>query len=195
MGFTVPVYFSSFKHRDKTKTHAWSTNAAVERAQTSWVFFTRADYILDWGIVNEFVQIADKKPEDWNGFITSYGFHLNHDIGHVNFTNWRHVDEFPRHLPGVLIDYSKVDTGVWMMPKAGFNAVGGLDERLSAWGHAQTHFQHKLWEAGTEFVVIPKTMFFHPLHSAERDLDLANRQIAEIGADLRGMWARHPGVY
>lgn len=187
--FKIPVCFGSFKHGDDSKTHAWSTNIAARCVETSWVFFTRADYILESGIIEQFQQIAEQKSSDWNGMITSRGLHLAVDVGVVNQSGWRHAEAFPM-LSGSVINYTEVDTGVWMMPKRAFDAVGGLEEKLTAWGHAQTHFQHKLYLSGAEFVQVPKIMFFHPLHSAPRDLDLANRQLADIGIDLKEMWLR-----
>lgn len=195
MDFRVRTYTSSFKHGDSSRTHAWSTNVAVDRAETSWIFFTRADYILEVGALDRFIRVVQSKPEKWEGFVTSGGKHLSVDVGMVNGTNWRTAERFPSHLPGTLIDYTEVDTGVWMLPKATFRAVEGLDERLTAWGHAQTHFQYKLHQKGVEFVVIPDVLFYHPLHAAPRDLDLAHKQIAEIGVNLQEMWQRHPGVY
>jgi hypothetical protein len=192
--FPVPVCFSSSKHGDPSKTHAWSTNQAVALAQTSWVFFTRADYLLESSALEQYCTYMRAEPEGWSGVITSYGKNLLVDIAAVEQANWRNTVVFPP-VPGNVIDYSEVDTGVWLMPKRVFDSVEGLDERLMAWGHAQTEFQHRLHKSGVTFHCIPRVLYYHPLHGAERDLDLGHRQLAEIGQDLKEMWRRHPGVY
>lgn len=189
----APIRLVSMKHGDATKTHAWSTNTSVRTTTTSWIFFTRADYLLEPGALQQYLCVMQSKPAGWRGFITSYGMHLSQDIAQIEATHWREMDHLS--MRGTLIDYGEIDTGVWLMPRVTFESVGGLDERLTAWGHAQTHFQHKLHESGAELVCIPKILYYHPLHSAQRDLSEAHRQLAEIGGDLKTMWNRHPGVY
>lgn len=186
--FPVPVQFLSFKHGDSSKTHAWSTNVAVRQAHTPWVFFTRADYLLDFNALEKFSEIA-RTGHDQDVFITSHGCHLQEDVLVCEATAWRQAG--PRIFHGVIFDYTSIDSGVWMTQKSTFDAVGGLDERLTAWGHAQTHFQHKLYKAGVEFARIPEVLFYHPLHAGPRDLALAHQQLQDIGVDIRQLWARH----
>jgi hypothetical protein len=69
-----------------------------------------------------------------------------------------------------------------------------LDESLTVWGHAQTLFQYQLHEKGVEFVRIPEVLFYHPQHSAPRDLNLAHQQLRERGVALDKLWARHDGA-
>jgi GT2 family glycosyltransferase len=90
--------------------------------------------------------------------------------------------------------YTVIDSGVWMARRAAFWHVGGLDEALAAWGHAQTHFQWKLHTSGVEFVRIPEILFYHPLHAAERDIALAHEQLRGIGIDIHKMWERYEGA-
>jgi hypothetical protein len=92
------------------------------------------------------------------------------------------------------VDYAAIDSGVWMLPRALFDAAGGLNEELSAWGHAQTHFQYKLSQMGAAFACIPRVLFYHPQHGAARDIDLAHSQLRGIGCDINKLWARHTGV-
>jgi len=99
-----------------------------------------------------------------------------------------------RSLPGSEGDYTHIDAGVWMMRRDSFDRVHGLDERLSAWGHAQTHFQHKLFQSRVEFYRIPEPLFYHPMHAGDRDIELAHRQLAEQGLILQEMWARYQGA-
>lgn len=186
--FPVPVVFSTDKHGNKDRTHAWSTNKAVCHVETSWVLMTRADYLLAFDVVEKFVKERDRHHQDWDGFITGYGSHLSLDIKACDQEDWR--ERGPVTLPGTWYTYTDVDTGVWLARRDAFDRVGGLDERLTAWGHAQTHFQWKLYQTGTEFVQIPEVLFFHPDHGGEKDLDLAHRQLAELGVDLREMWSR-----
>jgi hypothetical protein len=185
--FTVPVVFRSFKHGDPTRTHAWSTNMAVRDASTPWVFFTRADYILDQHAVAKFWAIAAAQGEDWNGFVTSNGKHL-----HACVEDCRTLDLAT--APGVEFSYTCIDAGVWMARRSTFDHVGGLNERLSAWGHAQTHFQYKLHAAGTECVRINETLFFHPAHGGERDIAKAHADLAGIGVTAQELWQRYDGV-
>jgi glycosyltransferase involved in cell wall biosynthesis len=195
VGFKVPVRFFSFKHGDATRTHSWSTNVALSMVRTPWVLFTRADYLLDFDALRKFAYVVRGKPSDWNGFVTGNVYHLNIDIGACERTSWR-VDgpRVLRAMPGAEADYTHIDAGVWMTRLESFDVVGGLNEKLTAWGHAQTHFQWKLSLAGVDFVRIPEVLFYHPLHAAERDIGVAHQQIAERGVDLRKMWARYEGA-
>jgi len=191
--FPVPALVISSKHGNPKRTHSWSTNRAVHEVQTPWIFFTRADYLLDSGILQNWVEVVEARGQQWNGFVTSNTRHLAVDIGEVEKTNWR-VDSFAlRRLPGMETDYGDIDSGVWLTTKAAFDAVGGLDEGLTAWGHAQTHFQWKLFHAGVETVCFAGPMVYHPLHSAPRDIELAHKQLADQGVSLREMWQRHSG--
>lgn len=194
--FPMPVFVGSFKHGDKTKTHSWSTNRAIDESPTEWVLFTRADYLLEFSLLGQFTDVVKSHPIGWNGFITANVYHLSVDLARCEDTQWRLFG--PGHLralPGSEEDYTEIDTGVWMARKSSFDAVKGLDESLTAWGHAQTHFQHKLYQSGVEFVRIPKALFYHPKHGAERDMAAANAQLAKTGVGLKEMWARshvHP---
>lgn len=186
-GFPVPKHVLSFKHGDPLKTHAWSTNAAVREATTPWVFFTRADYLLAFDALKKFTQ----RTPNWNGFITGNGCHLGIGIDKCERTDWRRTGP---NFPGSVFDYTLVDAGVWMARKAVFDRVGGLDESLTAWGHAQTDFQYRLSQSGVEFVRVPETLFWHPAHGGEKDIDLAHAQLAAKGGNLKEMWKRYEGV-
>lgn len=189
--FRVPVCFSSFKHGDLTHEQAWSTNVTVRRAHTSWVFYTRADYLLDPSMLGKFVAVLDAKPPEWDGFIVSHGRHLGNDIAQCNAVGWR--TRGLAVLGGVDYDYTEIDSGVWMARRETFDGIGGFDERLSAWGHAQTDFQFRMFEAGVEFVRIPEVLFYHPAHGGNRDIEVAHQQLRDRGGDIREMWARYPG--
>lgn len=194
LAFPVPTRFYSVKHGDPTKTHSWSTNEVIKRAIDPWILFTRADYILDFGLVNRFYEITQRYNPDWNGFVTGLVRHMHVDIGACEKTNWRvEGTSALLTLPGITENHTLIDSGVWLARKDAFNTVHGLNESLSAWGHAQTHFQYKLHAIGTEFVQIQEPLFFHPLHSAHRDLALAHEQLAAQGVDLKEMWKRYSG--
>jgi GT2 family glycosyltransferase len=190
--FSVPSYMVSIKHGDPSKAQAWSTNFTVRHARAPWVFYTRADYLLDFDMLKKFVAIVDSKPKNWNGFIVSNGGFLHVPIGEVEQTSWRiYGSSSLRLLHNTVYDYTVVDSGVWMARRASFV---GFDERLSAWGHAQTEFQWRMHQAGVEFVRIPETLFWHPAHGGEKDIDVAHAQLAAQGGDLKAMWARYHGV-
>ncbi len=186
IGFKVPVNLLSYKHGDKDKTHSWSANTAVRRAYSPWVFFTRADYLLDPSIVSKFADTMRQHPQSWTGFITSQGKHLDVDVTHCLGGL--------AHLPGSVIDYTKIDSGVWMTRRDTFESAGGFNENLTAWGHQQTLFQHAIYELGTEFVCLPEVLFYHPLHSAPRDIEVSHKQLWEAGHNIRDLWARHEGA-
>lgn len=193
--FPVPINLTSFKHGDPAKTHSWSTNVAVRKAFTPWVLFTRADYLLAFDAVQTFVGIVQARPHDWDGFVTGNVYHLGVDVGVCEQSEWRQVGpQALRRYPGAEADYTRIDAGVWMARRRAFDRVGGMDEKLTVWGHAQTHFQYKLDMSGTEFVRVPQVMFYHPQHSAERDIELAHRQLIEQGIDIKQLWARHEGA-
>lgn len=195
MDFPVPCRLLSLKHGNPELTHSWSTNVAVRESDTPWVLFTRSDYILDFTLLERFVRIAGEKSARWNGFITGNVYHLNVSIEVCEQTGWRTAGaDLLRALPGAEESYTVIDTGVWMARRDAFEQVGGLDESLSAWGHAQTHFQHKLHEIGVQFVRIPNPMFYHPKHSATRDITLAHQQLNAKGIDIHQLWNRYEGV-
>jgi GT2 family glycosyltransferase len=189
---SVPVRLVSFKHQDPTRTHAWSTNVAVSAVATPWVVFTRADYILDFDLVAKFRYALEQKE---SCFVTGLVCHLQSDVSTCEAsTVWRERGPSVfQQLPHVVELYTEIDTGVWGMKKDVFDRVGGLDERLTAWGHAQTHFQGKLRTAGVEFVKIPEVLFYHPMHAGDRDLGLAHQQLADIGVDVRELWDPYIG--
>lgn len=189
--FRVPVCFSSFKHGDPSHAQSWSTNVTVRRAQTSWVFYTRADYLLDPSMLKKFVAVLETKPSNWDGFIVSHGRHLGNTIAECEATGWR--TRGPRILGGIDYDYTEIDSGVWMARRETFDGIGGFDERLSAWGHAQTEFQHRMFEAGVEFHRIPEVLFYHPAHGGAKDIEVAHQQLRDLGGDIRQMWERYPG--
>lgn len=192
--FSAPINLLSAKHGKAERTHSWSTNIAVRAAFTPWVLFTRADYLLEFGAVEKMVEVLSSKPESWNGFITGNVYHLAQDIGVCNRTEWRQRANALRELSGSEEQYTSIDSGVWLMRRSAFEQVEGLNETLTAWGHAQTHFQYKLHQAGVEFVRIPEVLFYHPQHAAPRDIVLANEQLESLGVDIRDMWARYEGT-
>lgn len=190
--FAVPVRLVSVKHgTDAMRGHAWSTNYTVRRAWSPWVFYTRADYLLDFSMLGKFLAVVRSKPEGWEGFIVSHGCHLSLDVKACEASPWR--ERGPRIFSGVEYDYTEIDAGVWMTKRDTYERVGGMNEKLSAWGHSQTEFQHRIYEAGVEFVRLKETLFFHPHHGAERDIDNAHRQLEEVGGDLKQMWKRYHG--
>ena len=188
--FPVPIVFYSAKHKDTTKTHAWSTNAVVRQAFTPWVFFTRADYLLSFDIVKRFASIAGGYPNDWNGFVTSDGSYVG-ALQECERTTWR--ENGPGVIQGTTYNHTVIDAGVWLGRSQSFTQVGGLDEHLTAWGHAQTHFQWKLYKTGTEFIRIPEVLFYHLDHGGDKDIVLANQQLASRGVSLQDMWSRYDG--
>jgi hypothetical protein len=192
LDFPVPVRLVSDKHGDSTRAQSWSTNVNVRLTNTKWVFYTRADYLLNYDIIQKFAALVESKPSDWSGFIVSNGCHLGNTIEECELTNWR--EEGPDLLRGIEYDYTLIDSGVWMLRRDAYDEVGGFDESLSAWGHAQTYFQYRLHTFGTDCVRIPEVLFRHPFHGAQRDIDLAHQQLAKhVGMDLKVMWSRYHG--
>lgn len=193
-GFPIPVRLLSFKHGDPRRTHPWSANVAVRAAGTEWVLFTRADYILDFGLVRGFFDLLDRAPAGADFFMTGDVCHLGVDVGECERSDWRERGtEALLDLPCRIDGYTEIDAGVWFLTRAAFERVGGLDEGLDAWGHAQTHFQWKLHSTGTVFTKVERPMFYHPLHAAPRDIHMAHAQLEARGIDLRQLWARYTG--
>lgn len=190
----LPVKLISCKHGDPQRTHSWSANRAIAEVETPWVLFTRADYLLDFSLVHHFVSFARQRPDTWNGFITSNVYHLHVPIAECEKTNWRSNVAELLQLSGVQEDYAAIDSGVWMARKRTVLQAGGFDERLSAWGHAQTLFQHNVAAIGTEFIVIPSPLFYHPAHGGEKDITRAHAELVAAGYNIKTLWARHTGA-
>lgn len=193
LDFPIPVGLIPCKHNDPTKTHSWSTNGVVLQAKTPWVLFTRADYVLDFDLLKKFTDVIDSKPKDWNGFVTGNGCHMQIPVEAIELTSWRHTRSGPRSFTGIDYTYTVIDTGVWMARLKTYEAVEGLDEKLTAWGHAQTHFQWKMHKAGVEFVRIPEVLFWHPAHGGQKDIDVAHAQLKDLGLEIQDLWSRYEG--
>lgn len=191
-GISVPVRLISIKHGDQQKTHSWSTNMVVGEVQTSWVLFTRADYLLAYDAVERFAQAVGND----NQFIVGRYYDVTVDIAACETIGWRNGGLETLQSFGREYDHVLIDSGVWMTRKETFDKVGGLDERLTAWGHAQTHFQHKLFVAGVEFVRIPFILFYHPTHGypTPRDITRSHEQLHSVtGLNIKDCWARYSG--
>jgi hypothetical protein len=192
LAFPVPVTLDSIKHGDRSRTHAWSTNRAVAFVTTPQVLFTRADYLLDFAAVDRVVAATTSAHQ----FVIGGYYDLHVEIQSCEQTEWRRRGPTVlRSLGGHEYGHTIIDSGVWFTSRLAFDRVGGLDERLVAYGHAQTHFQHKLYQAGVAFVRLPEVLFYHPRHGYEvpRDLTIAHQQLEAIGVHLTDLWARYDG--
>lgn len=191
LAFPVPVRLVSVKHGDPTKTHAWSTNAAVRAASEPWILFTRADYLLAFDAVDRFAAVSTAAAV----FVVGGYYDIATDLAACEQTSWRVDGPAALHPLGREYGHTIIDAGVWYTSRQVFDLVGGLDERLTAYGHAQTHFQHKLYTAGVAFVRLPEILFYHPQHAYEvpRDLTVAHAQLQAIGVSLPDLWARYDG--
>lgn len=194
--FPVPVRLRSFKHGEASRTHSWSTNVAMRESWSNWVFYTRADYVLDFTLLERCLNLVASRSTGWDAFITADCYQLAANIERCDATSWRtDGPSVLRTLPGAVAAHTAIDSGVWLTTRVAFERVGGLEESLTAWGHAQTHFQWKLHKAGTEIVRIPEVLCYHPQHGAPRDLAVANAQLAQHGIDIRELWARYEGEH
>lgn len=182
----------SSKHQDLTRTHAWATNLVVAQVESPWFLMTRSDYLLASNTLEKFHAVIDAQPSDWNGFVTGDGSHLTVPLGECERLGWR--QRGVESLGGSRFDYTLIDAGVWMMRRAAFDKIEGLNEGLAAWGHSQTEFQYRLYASGVDFIRVPEVLFVHPLHAGERDIAKANEQLAASGGDLKNMWDRYHGV-
>jgi glycosyltransferase involved in cell wall biosynthesis len=190
--FPVPTRLLSFKHDDPTRTHSWSTNVAFREARSPWVFFTRADYIVDPALLARSLQMAAAHGAGWKGFVTADGYHLQADVLACDVSGWRERGAHElRTLPGTAFDYTLIDTGVYLLNRETFEKVGGLDERLTVWGHAQTEFQWRIHKAHVDMARIADVLYYHPMHGAPRDLAAATAQLAQHGVDIKDCWARY----
>lgn len=196
LAFDIPTRLLSYKHGDDSRTHSWSTNMAVRATSTNWVFYTRADYVLDFGFVARCQSQVATRHKGWDGFVTGDCYQLHVPVQRCEQTAWRHNGPHQlRELPGVVAAHTAIDTGVWMTTRAAFEKVGGLEETLTAWGHAQTHFQWKLHRAGTETHRFAEVLYYHPHHGGPRDLSVATAQLAQHGIDIKDLWKRYDGEH
>jgi len=190
LAFPVPVRLLSVKHGDVTKTHAWSTNTAVRATSAAWVLFMRADYLLAFDAVDRLVA-ATSDP----AFIVGGYYDLDADIQACEQTQWRQQGPAVLHPLGREYFHTAIDAGVWCTTRTIFETVGGLDESLTAWGHAQTHFQYKLHRAGIPTRRLSEILFYHPTHAyvAPRDHVIARTELERVGVTLGECWARYDG--
>jgi len=129
--FPIPTRLLSFKHGDASRTHSWSANAAFREGRTNWTFFTRADYLLDPGMIVRCLQQAAARHPGWDGFVTGDCYWLHTDIAAVEATAWRREGAGVLiHLPGAVAAHSIIDTGVWMTTHA---APKAWNERSERW--------------------------------------------------------------
>lgn len=191
LDFPVPVRLLSCKHGDSSKTHTWSTNTAVRATRAPWVLFTRADYLLAFDAVERFTS----EPSSPLMFMVGGYVNVHCDIETCERTEWRRLGPSVLGPLGREYGHTIIDAGVWYASRQAFDMVDGLDERLTVYGHAQTHFQHKLYLAGVAFVRLPEILFYHPQHGydAPKDLGLAHKELEAIGVSLPEMWARYDG--
>ena len=203
----VPVHYEFAKHGDATKTQSWSVNHVCDTAKGPQILFTRSDYILDFTTVARFRHVSENLPFNarQTAFITSYAYHMAFDErGDQRIVGFRDIEQYGwrEHGPQVLlekvngwkVDSSHLDAGVWLTQKALWALVGGLDERLSAWGYQQTVFQRALAQVGVHFPVLPEYLFFHQHHAAPRSYDVAKVELAEIGLSVAELQEFRPDV-
>jgi hypothetical protein len=191
LNFPVPVHLHSYKHEDARKTHSWSTNVAVSHASSPQVLFTRADYLLSFDAVERLVSASTSS----DAFVVGGYYDLRADVHACERTDWRRCGPSVLRPFGREYAHTAIDSGVWFTGRQSFDLVGGLDERLTAYGHAQTLFQYQIVRAGVECVRLPEILFYHPRHEyvAPRDLAVAHQQLKDIGVSLPELWDRYDG--
>lgn len=190
----VPIRFESLKHGRSDRAQSWSVNYVCrEMSSAPLVFFTRADYILDFDIVRRFHALYEASRDNFaeETFITSHAYHMAYDergdqriegFRDIEIHGWR--EKGPQTLltdvNGWRVDSSDTDAGVWLTRRSNLHRAGWMDERLSAWGYQQTVFQKRIKETGTKIIQIPEYLFFHQHHAAPRSYDIAKEQLAAV---------------
>ena len=207
-GSEVPVDFESLKHQDETKTQSWSVNHVCRDMcpDDVFLFFTRADYILDFDCLSAFTEAL---AQDGYGlrstFVTSWAYHMAYDergdqridaFRDIEVHGWRHkgAQVLLDAVNGWQVQSSHTDAGVWLTHRRVLERAGWMDERLWKSGYQPTEFQKRIRERGTTILEIPRYLFFHQHHAAPRSYDEAKAQLAEAGTSVEELAQFRPDV-
>jgi hypothetical protein len=190
----VPVRTCFEKHGQRDRTQSWSVNYCMREALTPWVLLTRADFLLEYNLVETLVGERDMRTEtrpEWDGFLTTYCHQMGCDAQLSNSdvlsrhsrrdAPWRTDPSGPASLvgqePACYFHDTNVDAGVWLTRRRLWEASGGLNERMVSWGYQQQAWQRSLLRLGTEVVNLPWYGFHHQHHAAPRDFQQAAREL------------------
>jgi hypothetical protein len=192
----VPVVFKSVKHGDPTKTQSWSVNHVCQMAAPGqWIFFTRADYILNFDAVRRMrAEILDRPTWDHRRFVSGWCWQMAYDrearntpeVLDIEQYHWRErgMTALLDHPYGFKFHETDQDAGVWFTKQDFLAEAGWMNEGLVSWGYQQSTFQRALTRIGITCSAVEDYLFAHQHHYAERDFDKAR---AEYNAHGGGM--------
>ena len=191
----VPLVFCSSKHGQADRTQSWSVNHVCQLAEGPWLFFTRADYILDFRALQRMTfkaktdESAGLKP-----FVSGHCWQMAYDREAANLHAYVDIEQYGwrergmeallEHPYGFRFHETDQDAGVWCTQKAYMADAGWLNEQLVSWGYQQSVWQRDLRnKAGVTCSAIPDYLFAHQHHWAPRDFVKARSEYAQFGGN------------
>jgi len=196
----VPLVFCSDKHGRSDRTQSWSVNRVCQMAVGPWIFFTRADYILDFDAVTRMagraraMEAAGQKP-----FVSGWCWQMAYDREAANLNAFVDIEQYGWRekgmaalLPGpdgtgghpyaFRFHETDRDAGVWMTQKTYMAQAGWMNEKMVSWGFQQSVWQRVLQRsAGVTCHAIEDYLFAHQHHWAPRDFTTAHDEYGRFG--------------
>lgn len=195
-GSAVPVRCDWRKHGNPSWTHSWSVNYMHGRSQGPLLFFTRADYILDFSCLSQMYRVLEVEGRPL--LVSGWCYQMAYDrellpynpVADIKSVDWRRHGPriFVDRLPGHCFHETDQDAGVWLCSHDSIRAVGGMNERLVSWGYQQSTFQRALKNAGTPSIAVPRYLFYHMPHGGfapgARDFSQARLEYEKFGRGI-----------
>lgn len=174
-------------HGDPTKTHPYSVNRAFATLPGPGIFITRSDYILSPDAIPMAIEEAERmQAEGLKPFVTGLCYQSAYDRDERAYPDYGDISgksfEELLALPGHTFGETDQDAGVFLTLKE-YWRLCPLNEKLSAWGYAQSTWQRQLVnEVGVSMRALQRVLFFHQQHGEwDRDHGLARAQYNQFG--------------
>jgi len=109
----------------------------------------------------------------------------------LHFQYWREYAHRPE-AKGPISDTMSLIGACWMMHRARFWDLGGMDEEHGSWGQMGTEISCKTWLSGGRLIVNKNTWFAHMFRTQGGDFgfpyEISGRQVEHARAHSRKLW-------